>query len=129
MQHISPEEMIKTKLRPLTTCGIGQNILINPDGRSYPCYAWCGEHTFIGNVIEEGLEAVLTSPKFRRLAACNVDTIEKCKDCSYRYFCGGACRAWGNQKQLDLNAAPPQCDHLKERAEKIINAAHEFITV
>ena len=129
MQHISPGEMLKTKLRPLTTCGIGQNILINPDGRSYPCYAWCGEHTFIGNVIEEGLGVVMASPKFRRLSECNVDTIEKCKDCSYRYFCGGACRAWGNQQQLNLNAAPPQCDHLKERAEKIIKEAREFLSL
>jgi uncharacterized protein len=127
MQHVSPEELLKTPFHPLTTCGIGQNLYVRPDGRVYPCYAWCNEHTYIGNIFEKGLKAVLDSPSFTRLIDCTVDTIEKCRDCDYRYLCGGACRAWGNQQVLDLNAAPLQCRHLQKRAEKLIETARAFL--
>jgi uncharacterized protein len=127
MQHIRPEEMLKTEFRPLVTCGIGQNLFVRPDGRSYPYYAWCGEHTYIGQVFENGLEAVLASPQFTRLTACTVDTISRCKDCAYRYLCGGACRAWGNQQELDLNAPPVRCEHLKDRAEALVQVARDYL--
>jgi len=70
---------------------------------------------------------VLTSPGFANLMACSVDTIEKCRECEHRSLCGGACRAWGNQTVLDVNAAPPQCDHLKQRAQKLTQAAREYL--
>ena len=105
------------------------NIFIKPNGRAYPCYAWCGEHTFIGNVFEKGLANVLKSKKFKMLKNSSVDTIEKCKDCEYRYLCGGACRAWGNQDTLDLNAAPVECKHLKQRVQKFIKAAKLYLNV
>ena len=127
MQHVLPEDMLKSQCRPLTTCGIGQNLFVKPDGKSYPCYAWCGDHTYIGDVFADGLEAVLSSPGFAQLMDCSVDTIVKCRECEYRYLCGSACRAWGNQNELNLNAAPPQCDHLKQRAQKLTDAAREYI--
>ena len=129
MQYVSPEDMLKSEFRPLTSCGIGQNLYVKPDGKSYPCYAWCGEHTCTGNVFANGLESVLSSPGYTRLMNCSVDTIEKCRECEYRYLCGGACRAWGNQNELNLNAAPPQCDHLKERAQKLTDTAREFLLI
>jgi len=129
MQHVSPDEMLKTPFRPLTTCGIGQNLFVRPDGKSYPCYAWCGEHTYIGNVFDDGLKTVLVSPAFTHLKECTVDTIDKCRDCNYRYLCGGACRAWGNRQALNLNAAPAQCEHLQIRAERLIQAARVFLRI
>ena len=130
MQHMLPEDMLKTEFRPLLTCGIGQNIFIRPDGGAYPCYAWCGEHTFIGNVFADGLDGlgrVLETPGYLRLADCTVDTIGKCKGCEFRYLCGGACRAWGNQSALDLNAMPVECGHLREKALSLVEAARRFI--
>ncbi|MDR0613716.1 MAG: SPASM domain-containing protein, partial [Dysgonamonadaceae bacterium] len=129
MQHVSPEERLQSEFHPLTTCGIGQNLFIRPDGSAYPCYAWCGEHTCVGNIFDNGLNAVLLSPQFTRLSACTVDTVSKCRDCAYRYLCGGACRAWGNQQTLDLNAAPVRCEHLQQRAQSLIDAAKEYLEV
>jgi uncharacterized protein len=129
LQHVSPDEILQSEFHPLKTCGIGQNLFVRPDGGVYPCYAWCGEHTRVGNVFDRGLNVILSSPQFKRLSACTVDTIAKCRDCDYRYLCGGACRAWGNQTTLDLNAAPVQCDHLKQRAQSLIDAAREYLKV
>jgi len=127
MQHVSAEDMLKSPIKPLTTCGIGQNLFVKPNGDAHPCYAWCGEHTYIGNIFRESISEVLGSAKFTRLASCSVDTIETCRDCEYRYLCGGACRAWGNQTVLDVNAAPPSCNHLKEYAQSLIVTAREYL--
>ncbi len=127
MEHLSPKEMLKTECRPLSTCGIGQNLFVRPDGAAHPCYAWCGEETRIGNVVFDGVAAVLNSPGFTRLASCTVDTVETCRTCDYRYLCGGACRAWGRQDEQNLYAPPPQCDHLKRRAQKLIEAARDYV--
>jgi len=127
MQHIAAEDMLKIRMQPLSTCGIGQNLFVKPDGKAYPCYAWCEDHTFIGDAFFEGLDAVMGSDAYRKLMDCSVDTISKCRNCGYRYLCGGACRAWGNRKSLNLNAAPPQCDHLRERAQNLVAAAREYL--
>jgi uncharacterized protein len=127
MQHVAPEEQLKAEFRPLTSCGIGQNVFIKPDGAAHPCYAWCGVHTYLGNVFADGLESLLGSARFQQLRDCSVDTIAQCRDCEYRYLCGGACRAWGNQDSLDLNAAPPSCAHLKQRAQRLVQAAQDFL--
>ena len=122
-QHETIEDILELPFTPMHSCGIGQNIYICPDGKAYPCYAWQTELSYLGNVLQEGLEAVLAAPQFTRLRDCTVDTIRKCKDCELRYLCGGACRAWGNQKETDPNAAPPQCEHLQKRARELIEAA------
>lgn len=127
--YITPEEHLKIPIRPLTTCGIGQNLYIEPRGDVYPCYAWCHAHTFLGNAFDAGLEDIIGTAKFKELAACTVDTVKKCRDCEYRYLCGGACRAWGNQNNPDINAPPVDCSHLQKRAEDMLRAASNYLGI
>ena len=126
-QHVCPSERLRAPFRPMSSCGIGQNLCVFPDGACYPCYAWRTPASYLGNIIESGMEAILDGPRFTRLRACTVDTIEKCRDCEYRYLCGGACRAWGNQDEIDPNTAPPACDHLKNRASDWLRTAREYL--
>ena len=126
-QHEPIEDVLRTPFQPMRSCGIGQNVYICPDGRAYPCYAWQTEASYLGNVLDSGLAAVLAEPKFTRLRDCTVDTIEKCRDCELRYLCGGACRAWGNREETDPNTAPPTCEHLQKRARELIAAAEGYL--
>jgi len=80
------------------TCGLGQNLYIEPDGGAYPCYAWCGPDKLLGN-IRDGLESILQNEAFKDLSRHHVDTNEKCKGCRVRYLCGGMCKAWIQDKE------------------------------
>jgi len=80
--------------QPRFTCGLGQNLYVEPDGGAYPCYAWCGPDKRLGNVLSDGLAAILDSAAFRELSSHDVDTNEKCRVCEVRYLCGGMCKAW-----------------------------------
>ena len=126
-QHEAVEDLLRTPFSPMVTCGIGQNVYICPDGEAYPCYAWQTEHSYLGNVLSEGLSAVLSGRQFTRLRGCTVETIEKCRDCELRYLCGGACRAWGNREETDPDTAPPECGHLRKRIRELTDAAEAYI--
>jgi uncharacterized protein len=126
--HLDPMELIESGFHPVASCGLGQNLYVEPSGESFPCYAYHQPHAFLGNVVERGLPAVLESPAFRVLAQHTVDTNAGCRSCEYRYLCGGACRAWsGEAAQHDLDTAPIDCAGLKRRAVYLLNAASTFL--
>ncbi|NLI54041.1 MAG: SPASM domain-containing protein [Clostridiales bacterium] len=88
--------------RPRFSCGLGQNLYVEPDGGAYPCYAWCGPDKCLGNVLSDGLAAILDGADFRELSRHDVDTNEKCRTCEVRYLCGGMCKAWStDQANID----------------------------
>jgi uncharacterized protein len=104
----------------VNTCGIGQNLYIEPDGCVYPCYAWRQPAALLGSLDSQGgLTALLQTDAFNDLRCHTVDTNRKCKTCALRYLCGGACRAWNHSSINDdpsLDDAPKNCDHLYRRA-------------
>jgi len=125
--HIDPSEMMAFGFTPSSTCGIGQNLYIEPDGNAYPCYAWHSEHWKLGNITKVGgLPDLVSGQAFRDLRNHNVNTNHACRDCSFRYLCGGACRAWNHQAgktQMDLDAPPTNCSHLFNRARSLFLSA------
>jgi uncharacterized protein len=122
------DDILNRELPPVTSCGIGQNLYVEPNGNAFPCYAYQKPHSCLGNVLEEGLRTVLDFEKFRSLRKHTVDTNPKCSRCKYRYLCGGACRAWGGEKtQFNLDEPPPECSGLYEQAEEIYNTAFSYL--
>jgi len=89
----------KRPFRPRFSCGLGQNLYVEPDGVAYPCYAWCGADKRLGNLLKDRLEDVVEGIAFRELTLHDVDTNEKCRECEVRYLCGGMCKAWSRDKQ------------------------------
>lgn len=124
----TPLELIEEGFHPVMSCGIGQNLYVEPSGKAFPCYSYHRPHSLLGNVIRDGLETVIKSESFRVLKGYTVDTNYGCKKCEYRYLCGGACRAWGRESaQADLNAAPVECAGLRECAERLHAAAIDYL--
>ena len=125
--HIDPRELVDYGFSPVASCGIGQNLYVEPDGSAYPCYAWHSEPWRLGNInAVNGLAATIQTPAFQDLRMHTVNSNHACRDCSVRYLCGGACRAWNRQPddlQMDLDAAPMDCSHLKHRAKSLLDNA------
>lgn len=126
--HLSPLERIESGFRPVASCGIGQNLYVEPDGEAYPCYSYHPEQSFLGSVFVDGLEKIVTGERFCSLRSHTVDTNPGCSCCSYRYLCGGACRAWAREvAQLGLDDPPSECENLKRRAQELYKAAVEYL--
>ena len=131
--RLDPAEMVAYGFSPVTSCGMGQNLYVEPDGRAYPCYAWHADDWLLGALESEaGLAGIVDSAAFQELAGHTVNTNEACKTCVLRYLCGGACRAWSRlpeDVQIDLDAAPRDCTHLQKRARSLLSSALECLRV
>lgn len=113
---------------PSISCGLGQNLYVEPNGKAFPCYAFRKPHAILGDVFEQGLEAIIFSNGFRDLSRHTVETNSKCKKCPFRYLCGGACRAWGGETtQYDLDAPPPECENLRRQAGETYVTALKYL--
>jgi uncharacterized protein len=128
--HADLIELTREEFQPVATCGLGQSLNVDPSGDSYPCYVLLQRHSFLGNVIKEGLGPVLNSTSFRSLCGHSVDSNPKCRVCDVRYLCGGACRVWGGvAAQYDLDAPAIQCEGLYHRATRLFAAALDFLGI
>ncbi|MGV8120259.1 MAG: TIGR04083 family peptide-modifying radical SAM enzyme [Candidatus Xenobiia bacterium LiM19] len=89
------EDAVSYGFTPSLSCGLGHNLYVEPDGSAFPCYAYREEKWMLGNLGNPGsLSALLRDRRFRGLSAHTVDSNQGCRECSLRYLCGGACRAW-----------------------------------
>jgi uncharacterized protein len=121
-------EILSNGYTPVNSCGMGDNLYVDPNGDAFPCYAFKKKHTYLGNVRIDGLEKTVKSVSFKDLSTHTVDTNPKCSRCRYRYLCGGACRAWGGEKtQIHLNTPPPNCEGLYQRAQEIYQFALNYL--
>ena len=129
--HIEPGDMVAYGFSPTASCGMGQNLYVEPDGAAYPCYAWHGEKWRLGNInANGGLPGVIASAAFRDLSIHTVNTNRQCQRCPLRFLCGGACRAWsGQQQQDDLDAPPVDCSPLHKRTRSLLLSALDYLGI
>lgn len=110
--------------RPRSSCGLGQNLYVEPDGGAYPCYAWCTPEAKLGDLGKESLAALLDRGELYEYCRHDVDSNEKCRSCEVRYLCGGICKAWARDRHnvdsgdFDCAARQSYFSHLVEWIEK-----------
>ena len=108
-----------------SSCSLGQNIHIEVNGDCYPCFALINEKYKIGNIFFDNTDEVLR--KNIAYIRHTVDTNHKCQSCEWRYLCGGHCRLWRSND--DLNSAPINCDASKKQSKYILKSALEFLEI
>jgi uncharacterized protein len=129
---LSAEDRVAYGFLPTASCGIGQNVYIEPDGVAYPCYAWHGQPWQLGNLYTEGLAGLVEKESFQSLSRHTVNSNRRCRTCSLRYLCGGACRAWNRQpaeEQIDLDASPLGCSNLFNRARGLLLSSLHILSL
>jgi uncharacterized protein len=131
--HLAPRDMVAYGMGPHSSCGMGQNLYVEPDGSAYPCYAWHGAPWRLGNVNQSGgLAGVMASAAFQDLHHHTVNSNRQCRICALRFLCGGACRAWNRHPslaQIDLDAPPVDCSRLFARARSLLTSAMDYLRI
>lgn len=107
---------------PMFSCGLGNNVYMEPDGKAFPCYAWCEPEHQLGDLSREGLSDVIKSREMLSCLNHGVDTNRKCRTCRVRYLCGGMCKIWVKDKH-DIDSGDFECSQrqteLLEMAAKL----------
>lgn len=95
----------------MKSCGLAQNMIsIDSKGDIYPCHILHDESLLLGNIFEKPLKlGNLNRNVIEHCTSANVDNIEGCKSCDYRYLCGGGCRGRAFLKYKNLLAKDSYC--------------------
>jgi radical SAM protein with 4Fe4S-binding SPASM domain len=90
---VKTEKICECTLECKKSCGAGKSMIsISASGNVYPCHMLHQEELCMGNILEENLISLVNSEK-NYLKNWTVEDKIQCKDCQYRYLCGGGCHA------------------------------------
>ncbi|MFV2041141.1 MAG: arsenite methyltransferase, partial [Candidatus Hydrothermarchaeales archaeon] len=99
-------------------CHAGVNSLsIGSNGDVYPCPSMVGDTDFVCGTVSSGVEMVWRgSEELKDFRGLSVVDLEGCRDCMFRFFCGGGCRcqAYYNSEGRVLSARDPYCSVIRE---------------
>lgn len=97
-------------------CAVGnQELSVSPTGDVYPCQLLHYPEFLIGNVHDTPIsELWMNSPIVERFSKLTVDNITGCKDCAFKYICGGACRARAYHECGRVDVSGDFCEYEKE---------------
>jgi uncharacterized protein len=119
-QLCSEELEVSEDFRLRYTCGLGQNLYVEPDGTAFPCYAWCAPDKKLGDLSKETLSELLDRGELFEYCRHDVDTNEKCRTCEVRYLCGGICKAWVNDRE-NVDSGDFDCSSRKKHFLQLTN--------
>lgn len=99
-------------------CGAGcSKIAIDSDGSIYPCQMLIREHFKLGSIYNN----FFTLRDIHQFTDRKVTHIEGCKECQYKYLCGGGCPAVSYYLFGKMDIAPkPVCKYLKEEIRDVL---------
>ncbi|MBQ6361912.1 MAG: radical SAM protein [Lachnospiraceae bacterium] len=109
------------RIEPSFSCGLGRSLYMQPDGKVYPCYAWCEDHHLLGDLSRESLGDILARKELLGILNTGVDTNQKCCRCDVRYFCGGKCKIWVGDR-TDINSGDFDCGKTREGILRMLQA-------
>ena len=97
-------------------CGTGCNIIsVGTDGSVYPCHMLMEEQFEMGNLAEKGIAEILKGSKCqKRCWEKDVKDIAGCRNCEFKYLCGGGCRARAYLMHGSIQMPDPFCSMYKE---------------
>lgn len=109
-------------------CEVGKEMVsIAADGSIYPCHMLHDNELRMGNILQDELGSILKSEEnvFNFLT---VEEVNGCKDCSYRYLCGGGCRGRSWLYNKTLTDRDSYCPFIKTFYRGTVKRLKETIT-
>lgn len=107
----------------MRSCGMAQNMIsVDSKGNVYPCHILHDESLLLGNIFETDLSVEnLNQDVLQKCQNANIDNIEGCKECEYRYICGGGCRGRAYLQERNLLGKDRYCRLFKKFHEIEMN--------
>jgi radical SAM protein with 4Fe4S-binding SPASM domain len=102
--------------RHRSNCGIGRRVaFVDADGRIYPCPNHRRPDFCCGHISNTPLQTLLEdSPICRRARETySLERLENCRDCVFRFWCAGDCRAEALAVSGNPAAPSPYCEELQ----------------
>lgn len=123
-----PMQVVRHGLDPIISCGLGQNLSIEPNGDAYPCHVSRSINALIGNVFTQGtgVQEIVRRANLPSRNAGSVDQHPLCSPCEYRYLCGGLCKAW-TMGAKNLAAGGAFCGRLYSYFGKLTDIAKAYL--
>jgi len=110
------------------SCGAGKTLIsIDALGYVYPCHMLQDPSLNCGNMLNEEWGTIIRKMKTLDIVKCNVDSLDGCKGCGYRYFCGGGCKARGFYEARCNITADPYCKAYQHELRKYANEVDSLI--
>ena len=94
-------------------------LTVNSNGDIYPCDSYMSREFLLGNLSQNTLKEVLSSPKYTEFRKNVIDVSNECRSCSIYDTCGGGCsfyRYWGTK---DFRNKSYYCESMKMLVEHI----------
>ena len=103
----------------ISPCGGGRCFFaVAATGDLFPCSEFIGLPEFQGgNLFDQNLPEVLSSPPFRRVSNRKVEDFEPCGSCAVRHFCGSPCPAEVYTTNGTMHAPAPYCEFYIEQVK------------
>ena len=104
-------------------CGAGVNQLaFSPNGDIYPCDALPQQKVWLGNIHRTKIQDVIENSNIiSALMARTVKTLEECRECDWKWICGGGCPTHAYFKYGTLLRRGPFCEYYKQIIPHLID--------
>lgn len=112
----NPILTLRTCMRFLR-CGVGvQGLNLRSNGDLFPCFMVSSPNYKLGNIKKDSvLKIWKNSPILHFLRSLTINTLNKCRNCEFRFFCGGGCRGTHMLLTGDIKGiADPLCNDFKK---------------
>ena len=117
--YISSLKVLAANKGGAQRCPLGESFRVSPAGDLYPCVF--GEDFNLGSVREQPLAQILdNSEQLAELKAFSIDNVEECRDCVWKYVCGGGCRTAAYEKYGTVISKSAFCSLHKDKFWDII---------
>lgn len=113
LKILNLEKYSKLNPCPSTLCHAGIDMIaIDPDLNCYPCLEFEMFKEFkIGNLHKQNILIEIKQKDLRhpKILARTIESIPKCKECIFKFFCGGDCSARSYAKFGDMQSESDNC--------------------
>lgn len=105
--HLFSQRRYACSRSPCAACtGV---VTVDPGGNVYPCDCMIAEEWKMGNLLESGLQKLLSSKPAKLIRKRDYRKIEGCRECLYGAVCMGDCPSHAWAERGDINTTSSKC--------------------